>query len=659
MCLGFFVVLGDSMKKIICLLLCFILSFCIFGVTASAQSLTPLTNLPTISIDLQNGKSIYQITKETQTPATFSMAGEEIESLENLPITIKGRGNSTWKLPKKPYQIKFDSKIDLLGMGKAKKWILLANYWDKTHLRNAITYRLANRMNEIFSVECQFVDVVINGQYQGCYLLCEKIEFGGNRIDEDTDQGAVLMELEQQYRHAEEGCDPCVITNSGTHITLKEPEVDEKFPQEELELTKEVTLARLNQIETSLTQGFNVYSKMIDVDSFVDWFIQNELAKNYDAAFVTSSYCYLDKEGILHMGPVWDVDVCFGNQDVIYPDSTDNGLNYYNYRADKGAWYTLLFRDETFASLLKERWKELVTQGEIERMFQDIDALAEKIALSKEKDEARWPEGMRLTNVRDQGQGHGETSYFTFEEEVAYLKDWLTKRVDFLNSQWNNTAFTGTAYRTLATTTGSTIRNGYGSVKGEIWNWNSQGTTNRVIRSSYEFFNLHLQRGNRYLVTAQFTAKASRTTDALGLRLIGYKNGVPTTLKATVATRVTYATAPKDADDMGTLYFEFDLPESGYTAFALVADIHSAAGSLGEIQLLQPSGIRYGDVNEDGSVNAKDALQALKYAVGKTTLTESQITAAKVTKDEEINAKDALEILKYAVEKIDLFPIEQ
>ncbi len=647
------------MKKTICFLLCLVFCLTPLGISATAESLTAVTNLPLISIDLESGKQIYQITKEAQTPAVFSMAGEGIEPMENLPITIKGRGNSTWQLPKKPYQIKFETKTDLLGMGKSKKWILLANYWDKTHLRNAITYRLANRMNEIFSVECEFVDVVINGRYQGCYLLCEKIEFGGSRIDEDTDLGAVLMELEQQYRHADEGCDACIITGTGTHVTIKEPEVDDKFTQADFEQTKELTVAQLNQIETALTQGFDVYSKMIDVDSFVDWFIQNELAKNYDAAFVTSSYCYLDGQGILHMGPVWDVDVCFGNQDVIYPDSTDNGLNYYNYRADKGAWYTLLFEDETFASLLKDRWKELVNSGEIERMFQDIDTLAQTIALSKEKDEARWPEGMRLTNVRDQGKGHGGTSYFTFEEEVAYLKEWLLKRVDFLNSQWNDTAFTGTAYRTLATTCGETIRQTGGTVSNGVWKWNKQGSTNRVLRSSKEFFRENLQGGNRYLVTAKFTAKADRTTDALGLRLVGYQNGVAHTLKTTVATHVTYAAANKDQAGFGTLYFEINLPKSGYSSFSLVADVHTGAGSLGEITLTESNGIHYGDVNEDGAVNAKDALQVLKFAVGRTTLTENQQTAAKVTKDEEINAKDALEILKYAVKKIDVFPIEQ
>ncbi len=646
------------MKKLLCFSLCFILLCTALPLTAMAQR-TAVADLPTLYIDLDGGMQAYEITKEVQSPATFTMVGQGIESLENLPITIKGRGNSTWQLPKKPYQIKFQTKTDLLGMGASKKWILLANYWDKTHLRNAMMYRLANQMNQIFSVECEFVDVVLNGQYQGCYLLCEKIEFGGNRIDEDTAMGAVLMELEQQYRHANEGCDPCIVTNSGTHITLKEPEVDTTFTQSDFDLTKELTLAKLNQIESALTQGFDVYSKMIDVDSFVDWFIQNELAKNYDAAFVTSSYCYLDGNGILHMGPVWDVDVCFGNQDVIYPNSTDNGLNYYNYRADKGAWYTLLFKDDTFSKLLKSRWQELVTNGMIENMFEDINTLSAKISKSKQLDENRWPQGMKLTNVRDQGKGHGGTPYFTFEEELTYLKDWLTKRVEYLNSQWNDSAFRGVQYTSLATTNGQSIAVSYGTTENNLWKWNKQGNTNRLIRSSKEFFNTQLEKGNRYLVTAKYTVKTGQTQDALGLRLLGYKaNGEAITLKTTIATAVSYATANKDDAGFGTLYFELPLPNSGYTSYALIADVYSAAGSLGEITLLKSTGVRYGDVNEDGGANAKDALQVLKFAVNKIALTANQQTAAEVDGKNGINAKDALEILKYSVGKIKKFPIE-
>ena len=649
------------MKTTLCLFLAFLLILIPLGITANAEQHTPITNLPTLYIDLNEGKQAYEITKEQQLPATFSMVGEDIESLTDLPITIKGRGNSTWNLPKKPYQIKFESKTDLLGMGAAKKWILLANYWDKTHLRNAITYHLANQMNDIFSVECQFVDVVLNGQYQGCYLLCEKIEFGGNRIDEDTNEGAVLMELEQQYRHAEEGCDPCIVTNSGTHVTLKDPEVDEKFTQEEFDLTKELTLAKLNQMETALTQGYEVYSKLIDVDSFVDWFIQNELAKNYDAAFVTSSYCYLDGKGILHMGPVWDVDVCFGNQDVIYPNSEDNGLNYYNYRADKGAWYTLLFRDATFPTLLKERWMELVEEGLIDGLFQDIDVLSEQIAPSKALDEDRWPQGMRLTNVRDQGKGHGGTSYFTFEEEITYLKDWLRKRVDYLNSQWNDRYLNGKSYLPVTATNGEEIAVSYGTAANGVWKWNRQGGTNRVIRSTSGFFVKDLLPDKAYLVTANYTVKAGQAQDGLGLRLVGYQNGKEVTLKTTVATVVSYATAQK-ANGYGTLYFEFSLPkESNYSSYALVADIYSAQGSLKDITLhtLKNDGIlAYGDLNGDTKANAKDALQVLRYSVNKVTLTEKQQIAAEVDGISGINAKDALEILKFSVGKITKFPIE-
>lgn len=647
------------MKKLICFYL-MIITILSGVVPISAEStLTPVANLPTIFITLDNAMAVESITKEVQSPATFSMVGEGIANVTDLPITIKGRGNSTWKLPKKPYQIKFETKTDLLGMGKSKKWILLANYWDKTHLRNAMMYHLANQMNSGFSVECRFVDVVMNGEYQGCYLLCEKIEFGGNRIDEETDLGAVLMELEQQYRHATEGCDACVITNNGVHVTLKEPEVDETFSAEDFATTKELTLSRLNAIENALNQGYEVYSKLIDVDSFVDWYIQNELAKNYDAAFVTSSYCYLDKEGILHMGPVWDVDVCFGNQDVVYPNSTDNGLNHYNYRADKGMWYLQLFADTTFGQLVKQRWTSLINAGTIEGMFQDIDKMVEEIAPSKALDQARWPAAMKITDVRDQGKGAGGVAYFTFEEEVAYLKNWLQKRIAFLNSQWNDQAFATTPYRTLATLQGGEIAPGnFGSVTDGVWKWYRQGNINKVMKTTKPFWQEILQ-PKRYLVTVTFSTGLSKTQDILGLQLLGIDpDGTTHCLDATIATHVTYSVAQKDREGFAKLFFPIDLTGTSYSSYALVAEAHSATGLIKTITLEEETAPTLGDVNADGDITAKDALLVLQHTVGKITLSPAAKIAAQVDKSTEINAKDALEILKFTVGKINQFPIE-
>lgn len=655
-------------KRSVALILVLLLVLPMGVLPAIADELTQLTNLPTLYITLDNGVGINQIQKGTQLPGTFSLRAEGFENMDNMPITIKGRGNSTWQLPKKPYQIKFGEKVDLLGMGKAKKWILLANYWDKTLMRNAITYQLANDTNNIFSVEYRFVDVYMNGEYRGNYLLTEKVELGKARINEDAENGAALFELEQQYRHAADGCDACIITDSGVHVTMKEPEEDEDFSADRIEEIKAASLAKLNAVERAIPLGYDHYSKLIDVQSFLDWYIQNELAKNYDAAFVTSSYCYLDESGLLHMGPVWDVDVCFGNQDVTYPESTDNGLNYYNYRADKGAWYMALFQDETFVTMLKERWAKLKEQGHITGMITQIDRLAETLARSQALENQVWPDAMMVTTVRDQGKGNGGTVYYDFESEVDYLKDWLTRRINWLDSQWNDDYWNESNYTKVASVTGEEIYNPRNStVSNGIWSWEFRGinTTNRKISSSEPFFSNQIERG-QYTVSASFKpGTTNRTTDYLMLRLVGVNryNG-EYTLLSTPATQVTYAMAPKDADGYAKLNLTFNTDEySDFTSFYVVVDAYHANASLRDVALYQTGEQRplnaKGDVDGNGVINATDALQVLRFSVGKTELSASQQYAAEVDGKTGINAGDALQILRYAVDLIDHFPVEE
>ncbi len=645
------------------LMLCLCMLLPTANLLALAAQHTQVTNLPTLYITLDGGAPIGTITKTTQLPATFSMRAEGFEDITDAPITIKGRGNSTWQLPKKPYQIKFSVKTDLLGMGASKKWILLANYWDKTLMRNAVTYELANKMNNIFSVEFHHVDVYMNGQYQGNYLLCEKIEFGGQRIDEDTAAGAVLMELEQQYRHAADGCDACVITDDGVHVLIKEPEQDENYTVEQMEATKSATLSRLNTIEQAIADGYDSYSQVIDVPSFIDWYIQNELAKNYDAAFVTSSYCYLDSLGVLHMGPVWDVDVCFGNQDVTYPDTNDNGLNYYNYRSDKGAWYLGLFQDETFVKMLKARWAEIKRLGYLDQMVNRIDSLAVELCDSQFMETQRWPDAMMVTHVRDQGKGTGGTPYFTYDEEVEYFKDWLIRRIDWLDSQWNDEYHPWQLYSPVETLTGEDIAPANVTVSNGQWSWKYiryPSPINRRVATSQEFFQYDIESG-KYIISAKYKHTVSNATDGMLMKLYGIaEDGERYLLYTTAATHVSYATAPKDADGFATLSIGFNTAKYPYMEhFYAQIEAYNGTMAIKEVTLHQNTvSFLRGDVNQDGAVTAADALLVLQSVVGKVQLNEQQKQAACCSKDNEVNAADALLILQFVVGKIKVFPAD-
>lgn len=647
----------QNCKRILSIVLVLVLTFaagqCGWVSIAEEQNYPQLTNLPTLYITLDNGAAQGDITKDgEQLPGVVSLSAEGYEAIVDAPITIKGRGNSTWQLPKKPYQIKFDEKTDVLGMGKAKKWILLANYWDKTLMRNYATYNLAIRMGMDYTTEGRFVDVVINGEYQGNYLLTEKVELGGQRIDEDEDNGGVLFELEVLVRHPDDGCAACVVTNDGVHAMVKEPEMDTAEEQAALNAD---CLQFLNNIEDKLEQGYEVYSQYIDVQSFIDWYIVNELAKNFDAAFWTSTYCYRSEDGILHMGPVWDVDVCFGNQDVTYPDTIDNGLNYYNYRADKGAWYRTLFQDSTFVSMLKERWNQLVEEGYFDDMLEEIDQTAEYLSASQAKDLERWPDAMQVTEVRGKG-----TPYFTYAEEVNHFKNYIIQRIDWLNTQWgsqeqySNRLYDNTLIDELAGDEMYATFNAISTSKGVKWSYVDGAFPNAPFG---EFIGTPISdlSDGEYYYEVTYKIEDPVYTDYFMLECVTMNYGKMTTAWQTPATHVTYASGDMGKDGYATVRLPFTVDSSkGLNYMGRISAYNAATVTIRDIKLYRTGEARetvydIGDINHDEDINAADALLALQNSVGLIELSPMDRELADVNLADQINATDALLILQYSV----------
>ena len=155
----------------------------------------PYAGLPRIVIETENHKAIKD--RETEIPAKLQIWGENAPESEIMELTIKGRGNSTWNKPKKPYTIKFEQKQNFLGMKKAKKWILLANYFDRTLIRNAVAYEIARRTNLEWTPEGKFADVFLNGKSLGNYFVCEKIQVDQNRLNIKDD--SYLLEFDSHY----------------------------------------------------------------------------------------------------------------------------------------------------------------------------------------------------------------------------------------------------------------------------------------------------------------------------------------------------------------------------------------------------------------------------------------------------------------------------
>jgi hypothetical protein len=379
-----------------------------------------LTNLPTLYIELENNKSINAVGKNYYMPGTYTLVAENIsENIYEQPLSIKGRGNYSWSFEQKPYNIELDKKTGLLGMGAAKKWVLITTYSDKTLLRNYMILNLAVTAGLRGAVEVRYVDVFFNGKYNGTYVLSEKIQIHEERINVDEKKG-ILFEIEMQYRHGD--CSDCVITNKGLHLIIKE--YKGRKPQEVTKSEKDELKKIVNEAESAMSDS-NSYGDYIDVESFAKWYIINEFTKNYDSNFTTSCYLYINEEGKLAMGPPWDYDTCMGNQ-----NSTDTGTSPKGYHVRGGPWYSVLLNNSSFNKEVKNMWTKMRNDGLFDDLLASIDKLADYISESEKLNHERWPNALMMTDLR------GGQSLYTYTEEVEYLRTWIKGRLEWLDGEF-------------------------------------------------------------------------------------------------------------------------------------------------------------------------------------------------------------------------------
>ena len=221
-------------------------------------------------------------------------------------VEVKGRGNSTWTWDKRPYRIKFDEKVDVLGMGKAKKWCLLANYMDGTNLRTEIGFTLEKMLDMKYTMDGRFIEFYVDGNYQGLYYLTKAVEVSSNVVDLKDDLG-VLVELDNIYGTLEE---KYYTTGNGDILTIKDVAKEENDEQ-----AMEDFLMNYNELEKAIeAKDYKKISELADVESFAQYYLLSEFTVNPDA-YWTSFYMNKDgKEDKIHAGPGWDFDMALANR---------------------------------------------------------------------------------------------------------------------------------------------------------------------------------------------------------------------------------------------------------------------------------------------------------------------------------------------------------
>ena len=344
-------------------------------------------------------------------------------------VQLKGRGNSTWDLPKKPYAIKLDKKEEMLGFPKHKRWVLLANYYDKTNLRNEIAFfmgRLGARQSPVgmdYIPRSSFIRLFFNNKFQGLYQLTEQLKIDDNRVNVGDD--GFLLEVD--FRAPEEvGNIYFRVPNIDNYIVVKDPDIEH---QSDLDYIKDF----MNEADSALfSENFTDpqagYKKYLDINSFIDWYLINEITKNADANYWSSCYMHLSRGGKLKMGPLWDYDLAAGN----YPNFGDWWYTQWvnttqDFHIKNVKWYERLFQDTNFVEVVKKRFKFYYEhQNEI---YNEIDRQKKIVSEVLEENEKIWFFFSRPFDP--------DISNKAYESSCEELKNWLKQRFQWLNAQFD------------------------------------------------------------------------------------------------------------------------------------------------------------------------------------------------------------------------------
>ena len=394
----------------------------------------PASGLPIVKIKT-NQVVGPAMDKSSYVEGSLEIIGDgNFEGLEETNMKIKGRGNSTWWIctdasagavvGKCPYQVKFGDKTSILGMPEDKKWVLLAEKSDKSMIRNKIARYMGELSDLEYTPNAEYVELFINEDYQGTYLIGQKVEESSNRVDIGDD--GYLIEIDTDANNRIDSDDiifkPTIWSSIHTDgvFNIKDPDID--YGSDEFHLIENY----INEFESVLySNNFNSpgsgYESYIDVDSLIDWFLINEIAKTVDARWYSSIYfSYIPGEKI-KMGPIWDFDLSYGN--LNYSDAQYTSEFYIK----QNNWIDKLYQDEVFVEKVKIRYSYY--HSKLDDIKNKIDEFAKYIDKSQKANFERW-------DILGVYVWPNPVYDLTYEEEVERLKNWIEERMNWLNSNF-------------------------------------------------------------------------------------------------------------------------------------------------------------------------------------------------------------------------------
>lgn len=361
--------------------------------------------VPHISINVEGGQEV--VSKDVYLSANLSIDGKGAYTNFNGTTEIKGRGNSTWGYPKKPYRLKLTAKASILGLPEAKNWVLLANYLDPSLMCNTVAMRIGRDLQLPFTHHMIPVDLTINGEYRGSYVLTEQVEVHENRVN--IGKTGVLLELDDYYDEEFKFRS----TRYDLPAMIKEPELNN---QNEI-VPIQNAFNTMEELVFASTFPNNGYKELLDIEQFAKFFIVCFMTGNEEFNHPKSIYLHKKDGGKYTFGPLWDFDWAYGyeaggkhftnpSRNFFWNPSPANQGRNFVYR---------IFEDPAVKSAFKNHW-EAYKSNHFNQLLAFIDDYAELIANSKATDVQKWGVGAN------------------FQAQVSTMKTYLQQRATYIDA---------------------------------------------------------------------------------------------------------------------------------------------------------------------------------------------------------------------------------
>ena len=389
-----------------------------------------LTNLPTLYVETFNGRSISSRSTYVLCRLTY-VDGEETVVYDS--VEIRGRGNSTWNLAKKPYRIKFPEAIRFLGKGRAKarSWTLLANHADKSLIHNALASEVGTFVGQPFTAASRFVDLVLNGTYLGNYQISDHINVDKRRVniveqeepatEESNITGGYFIELGGFATS-----DPVWFsTPRNIPVSIKSPDEEVINSAQKSYIRSYVTDYENRLFSSDYRDVENGYRAVTDSATLISWYISTEVTANPDGFW--SSYAYKNQDDpLLYWGPLWDFDIAFNNCNRI-GDVTNRFMTDAGFGGSSQAlvWVRRMIKDPWFNWAVNRGWQRFVDEGIERHLLAYVDSLATLLDESQQLNYQKYRIDQRVYN---------EIYLFsTYQEYIDDLKAWITDHIRFLS----------------------------------------------------------------------------------------------------------------------------------------------------------------------------------------------------------------------------------